>query len=193
MKKYILMIGCVLAAYITQAQTIYSISYDTSLGLGDTGDFAGNFNGRGVTMLDIRAYVTDNLTVGGSFGWHVLYEEETGTFEQDNLTVSGTQKRYLNSFPIMANVHYNFGEDGEITPYAGLGIGTYSIERRVDMGLFSDTINQWHFGLAPEVGVIFPVAYNSALILKAKYNHAFEAGGVPQRQYMVFGIGYAWY
>lgn len=176
----------------SMAQSIFSITWDTSLGTGETGDYISKFSARGVTFFEFRSFVSDNISVGGSIGWHVLFEKESGTFTDNNQTATGTQLRYLNSFPIMASSHYYFGDDGSIAPYIGLGLGAYSVEQRTDMGLFSSIKDNWHFGLAPEVGTIFPISLYSNIILKVKYNYIFESSAGPH-QYMNFSLGFAWY
>jgi hypothetical protein len=70
----------------------------------------------------------------------------------------------------------------------GTGVGTYYIENRAELGLTSVTVNKWHFGIAPEVGVLVPSSRVGDGLLSVKYNYAFEAGGV-ERAYWTFGVG----
>lgn len=194
MNKYLIILLFPLLPLAANAQTIYSATWDTSLGTGTTSDYIGAFSGRGVTFLDIRSFVSSNVSIGGSIGLHALYEEVSGSFVNQNRTTTGTQKRYINSLPIMFNSHYYFGEDdGSITPYIGLGIGTYVVDQRTDVGLFRVEDNGWLFGLAPEVGLLLPIAGDKALILKAKYNYAFESSSFGPYEYLNFGVGFAWY
>ncbi len=196
MKKNIILILILLVPFFTKAQTIFSAAYETGLPVGETNDYIGAFSGRGVTFLDIRAFVNPNLTLGGAISWQVLYEEKTGTFtNEEQQTITGTTKRYINSFPFMAHAHYYFGQDdGSPNPYAGLGLGAFTVEQRTEAGLFSSTTDEWHFGIVPEVGILFPTTDDTAVILKVKYNHAFENGGnVGPYQYFNFGLGFAWY
>lgn len=84
-------------------------SYSTVLGVKDTKDFADGFSWRGVS-LDVNKGLTDDFTVGGTIGWHVLSENGSGTGEFDAGAISGTAFRYVNSMPLLATGHYYIGQ-----------------------------------------------------------------------------------
>lgn len=176
------------------AQGLFSVSYDVGLPLGGTADYIGapSFRGFGV---EARGFITDNLTYGGSFNWAVFYEE-IGPKEWTNEiegtgTAFGTQYRYINSFPIMATMHYYFGEWDDTRLYVGGGLGTQKIDQRTDFGLYTDNQNKWRFALAPEIGVLIPVNFNSSINLSAKYQYAVKAGNADAVSYLNFKIGLA--
>ena len=56
--------------------------------------------------------------------------------------------------------------------------------------LFDD--NNWHFGLAPEVGVTFPLGWRVAGFGMVRYNYAFSSGGTGAIQYWGINLGVAW-
>jgi hypothetical protein len=107
--------------------------------------------------------------------------------------ISGTQLRYFNAVPLLVNAHYYFGSRGGIRPYAGLNVGTYWIERRVDIGLSSFKDDNWHLGWAPEAGIIVPLGRPEvALIADVRYNWAFSAGGTGDQKYWGFNVGFVY-
>lgn len=193
MKRYLYLIAIfILITTGSFAQGLFSISYDIGLPIGTTSDFIGqpSFRGFGV---EGRGFITDNLSYGGSFNWAVFYEEfgpqeweidETGT-------AYGKQYRYINSFPLMATMHYYFGEWDATRLYAGAGIGAQKIDQRTDFGLYTVNDNNWRFGFAPEVGVLIPVNFNSSINLSAKYQYAVKSGDNDAVSYISFKIGLA--
>ena len=195
MKRYIYIIALVIMASTSAfAQGLFSVTYDIGLPMGSTTDFIGapSFRGFGI---EGRAFITDNLTYGGSFNWAVFYEEfgpqEWTDEEQETRTAYGKQYRYINSFPLMATMHYYFGEWDETRIYAGGGIGAQKIDQRTDVGIYTINSNKWRFGLAPEVGVLIPVNFNSSINVAVRYQYAVKAGDADAVSYLNFKIGLA--
>ena len=173
---------------------LFSMTYDLSFPMGETRDIVSKTSWRGGTLVDGRAFLSDQISLGGSFGWHVFTSKEEGTFEAGNTTASGTLVRTINAFPLMATGHYYFGSDIEPNPYIGLGIGTTSVTTQTDFGLFTDKTNAWEFAIAPQVGVLVPINYNVHGHVKLTYHHAFQAGDARfSTSYLSLGIGLAWY
>jgi hypothetical protein len=93
----------------------------------------------------------------------------------------------------MASIHRYLGAPRGTRPYIGLSAGPQAIERRVEVGLYQINDNNWHFGFAPEIGVILPFDRYMKGMVNVKYNHAFAAGEFGQSyQYFTFNIGIAW-
>ena len=193
MKKIIYLIGIlVLAETSVFAQGMFGISYDIGVPLGSTSEYIGapSFRGFGV---EGRGFITDNLSYGGSFNWAVFYEE-VGPDEwpvEEFGTVYGKQYRYINSFPLMATMHYYFGEWDATRLYAGAGLGAQKIDQRTDVGIYTVNSKKWRFGFAPEVGVLIPVNFSSSLNLALKYQYAVKAGDAEAVSYLNFKIGFA--
>jgi len=166
----------------------WSSQYSTVLGVGDTGDFAGGLSWRGVTF-DVERATSDNVTLGLTFGWHVLDEQNTGTTQFPQGAISGTAFRYINSAPILLTGNYFFGDRTSIRPYVGAGAGTYWIENRTEAGVFYVDDSNWHFGLLGEAGILIPRPGGAGITLSARYNWALETNDT-ERQYMTFSIGY---
>jgi hypothetical protein len=98
----------------------------------------------------------------------------------------------VNSFPILGNVSYFFGESGRLRPYLGVNAGVYVMEHRLDIGLYSIHETNVHFGFAPEAGIAFPIHPELSAVLNSRYNYALSAGSIDDQAYVTFGVGLAW-
>ncbi|MEI9947519.1 MAG: hypothetical protein WDO74_00665 [Pseudomonadota bacterium] len=137
------------------------VAYNTAVGLGDTHDFAPDFSFLGFSF-DWRARVTDNFWPGVSLAWQSLYGKGQKTLEFGQTTFTGTIATSLNVFPMLATGNYYFLTDPRgVRPYAGLGVGAYAAEHRLDVGVWTITDTSWHFGLAPELGAVLPTGRTS--------------------------------
>jgi len=170
-------------------QWMWNAKYSTAMGMGTTSDYAGGFSWRGATF-DIEKATSNNLTVGLTFGWHVLDEKNTGTEFYDEGAVSGTAFRYMNSAPILLTGNYFLGQRGSIRPYIGAGAGTYYIENRTEAGIIAITDSNWHLGLLGEAGLSIPRPGGTSLTLSARYNWGLETNDI-ERQYWTFSLGYS--
>ena len=174
------------------------VTYQVSFPVGDTKDFTGSTSFLGFG-LDFRYTVQKSTTVGLALGWNIFSERTTKTAElgsQNPGAITGTQDRYLNSFPIMANVHYYFGKKRGIRPYVGLNAGGFYMLQRFDIGVVSLQKDRWEWGIAPEAGVIIPIERNLAIMISGKYNYAFT-GKSPldtdiKHSYVGLVIGFVW-
>ena len=193
MKKLIYITAiCLLTSFGAKAQGMMSVSYDIGVPMGGTSDFIGQPSFRGFG-LEGRVFIYDYLSYGGSFNWSVFYEEvEAQEWPlEDGGTAYGKQYRYINSFPLMATMHYYFGEWNSTRLYAGTGIGTQKINQRRDVGLYTVEDRDWRFAIAPEIGVLIPVNYNSSLNISARYQYAAKTGKTDAVSYLSFKIGLA--
>ncbi|MCG6915354.1 outer membrane beta-barrel protein [bacterium BMS3Abin03] len=181
------------------AQQMYTVgTYQISLPLGDTKEYTGNTSFRGIGF-DFRYSVKKATTVGLSLGWNVFYERIRKTSEiktEHPGSITGTQDRFLNAFPIMANVHYYFGEKRGIRPYIGLNAGGYYMLQRFEIGIISLKEDRWDWGIAPEAGIVFPVDEGYAIIINGKYNYAFSGmsplGTDIKHSYLGINVGFVW-
>jgi outer membrane protein W len=184
------------------AQSLGSITYNMSFPTDNLSDFIDkpSFKGFGI---EGRWFQSKNLSLGLSFAWTVFDERVSDPIQivQDgvNGTVSGTQVRVVNSLPILATAHYYTGKRrDQFRFYFGTGVGMYYIKQRLEIGLVAFESNNWHFGLAPEVGVLLSFSRELTMILNTKYNYAFSAGtslgGGDDNTYAYWGInvGFVW-
>jgi hypothetical protein len=173
------------------AQTFTAVTYQPAQPLGNTQDFADNFGWRGIG-LDFKKMVRDNVALGLSFGWQVFDQQTDEVVSAFGVDISGDQFRYVNSFPLLANVSYFLGTPGGVRPYLAANVGTYIMEHRLDIGLYTIHETNWHFGFGPEVGLAFPLRPDLAGVLMSRYNYALSAGSVDEQSYLSVGIGLAW-
>ncbi len=115
------------------------------------------------------------FTVGISASWHVFDQQLSGTTLLPQGALTGHQNRYINSFPVMATVHYYFGDPSKTRVFIGGGIGTYYVLQRFEIGVLAFEEGDWHFGVYPELGVQIPFS-DADLFVSGRYNRAFEAG-----------------
>lgn len=131
--------------------------------------------------IEGRRFFDKNISGGLSFGWNIFDQRiaEPIIIDEEGFsgTISGTQIRYVNAFPILANAHYYLGKRKDFRFFLGGGVGVYYILQRLDLGVWSLESNNWHFGLAPEAGFLIPFGDGeSNIIVTGKYNHAFSSG-----------------
>jgi len=164
-------------------------SYSISVPVEKTKDFTDETSYLGFA-LEGRKVVNDRWTVGTHLGWLVFDSETSESVTSGNTTITGKQFRYLNVFPLLVNAHFYLGESGRVRPYGGVNLGAYVIERRVEISLVALEDTEWHFGLAPEAGLILPLKYNVRGLVNAKYNLAFATDEQPEQSYWSFTIGF---
>ena len=174
-----------------QSKWFFGFSYNVSVPTSNTKAFSDALSWRGATF-EGRRLVKENVSVGFEAGWQVFFEETAETINLDVADVTGDQFRYTNSFPLLLNAHYYVGRRGGVRPFVGTGVGAIIVERRVEIGLVAITESNWHFGVAPEIGVAFPLGWRSAGFLNARWYYAPPSGGAPSQSYFSFGLGVAW-
>ena len=192
MNKFFLIIGLALASIVAKGQeTVIIVNYLPSLSLGETADFTDNFSPRGVDF-EVNKFLKEDLSVGFVIGWNIFREKISGeTFDYRELTITGTQFRYTNVTPLNVNVkkYFSAGEESDIRPYAGVGLGTNYAKRTNEIGVFVLSEDKWQFNVAPEIGLHYDMNRNNILSLKVKYNYSPKAGDFPATSYLSFGIG----
>lgn len=177
MKKISIILILIAVPFISMAQlSMFNLNYSMAVPMSETSDYIGNTSFRGVSF-EGRAFLNDNISVGGYIGWNVFDEtKHNANFSGNGVDVHGTQFRFLNVLPIQVIGHYYIGgEFDRITPYVGLGVGTTHSLQRVEIGLVAFENNNWHLGFSPEVGVYIPVNYNLGFNVTARYDYAVES------------------
>ena len=193
MKLILTTIAIVVLSLTTYSQALYSLTYTMSFGSGDLHKYINNTSFRGFTF-DGQGFVSDQVSVGGLFNWTTFYEELAGeSFTVGTATVTGKQYRYINTFPMLLTGHYYFHTD-EYEPrfYVGAGAGAYKIIQRTDAGIWSFEDNYWHFGLSPEVGLLYPVGMDSYFNFNFRYHYAFKTSNTIDYSWFGLSVGFAW-
>jgi outer membrane protein W len=193
MKKYIIIAVFFMSGLSLSAQSLWNITYDMSVPLGDTKEIVDKVSFRGVG-IDGRGFISKNVSVGGSFSWNTFYNsEENQTITEDNITITGNHYNYGNYVPLMVTSHYYFGEDGGVRTYVGAGAGTIWKEETIYVGSIQALFdNNWQFGFMPEVGIYIPVATSSLFFINAKYTYGVSTKNLNATSYINFGVGFAW-
>jgi len=168
-----------------------SLNYSFGLPTGDLKEFIDNSSARGI-VFEARSFQSDQFSIGFSVGWQVFKDRLEGTFSEDGVDVTGTQVRYVNTLPLMVIGHYYLGSTDGVRPYLGAGLGTVHSLNRTDLGLFSDSNNNWHFGFYPEAGLYIPLSFDMGLNLSAKYNYALGTSDSIDYSYLGLSLGFTW-
>ena len=175
----------------SQGGGIWNFQWVIGFPVGETNDFLDQTSFRGFG-LEGRGYVTDKLTVGGRAAWQTFYQDNGFVTSElgDNGAISGFQRRYINAIPLTVNSHYYFGY-GLVLPYVGVGIGGYYIETRDYLGIYYVREKAWHFGVAPEVGVVVPFGSGSStgLNVALKYQYAAKTKDTQAVSWVELDIG----
>jgi hypothetical protein len=189
-KEYHLLLLFLTAATIASAQSSFAIQYSINFPMGTTSDYIEKTSFAGATA-DYRYKVMPALHVGVSIGWYSFYEEkayDSYTTQNESMTLSGKQFRYVNSVPILVTADYVFSEE-KISPFAGLGIGTTYNSHNTEMGLYEIQVDSWHFTLAPEAGVRIGINESVAGYVSARYNYSLETSALDAQSYLTLNIG----
>ena len=187
------------SAATASAESLSTITYTISAPVGDTKEFIDSTSFLGVDF-NYRHFLSDRVSVGGSVGWNVFDQKRTelATIRTDDFNgdISGTQFRYINSFPIMATAHYYLGNTDGTHAYVGGRAGLYYVKQRLELGTVAFAKDGWQFGVVPEVGVIAPINYSTKFIANVQYNLPVSSGtflGGESRswQSIAFNVGIA--
>ncbi len=178
--KYLTIILLFLSVNLFAQDFLGILSYNTAMPVSKSADYISEVSWKGFSF-EGRTFSSRHWTFGGMFGWNIFDTKITDLIVIDDETtgtaVKGTQIRYTNSFPMMVNGHFYIGKKrSTLRPYFGVGIGTYYIIQRFEIGVFQREVSNWHFGLAPEVGFLLALSRSTSLIVSAKLNYAFSSG-----------------
>ena len=194
MKKAIIILAlAVLGGTSAFSQNVWTINYDIGLPLGAMTDYISKTSFRGFS-INGNAYVTDKVSLGGTFQWNTFYEKYTrDTYELADGAITSTVWAKMYTMPLLFNARYNFKPEGTIRPYVGLGTGAYYIQQESQVGMFIENLKNWRFGLAPEAGLYYPLGMSDlGLHAKVTYNYVFYNNVRPINNdlgYLNFSIG----
>ena len=191
MKYITIILLIILSSAAVQAQSsLFGMTYDVSIPTGETEKLISGIQWRGMG-LEGRWYTSKNTSLGFAWDWNVFQEVVLTTANRENLTVTGNQVRNINAFPFLMTGHFYFQGGAVVQPYFGLGAGVYFVKKRLNIGILSLDEDTWQLGLAPEVGFLFPMDMGFNLLLKLKYNYAFDAGKGDAVSYFGINVGFA--
>jgi hypothetical protein len=181
-----------LASGQAERSSWFGLNWSMASSTGTTKEFVSDYSFRGLG-LEWRQMKGRN-SYGLSLGWNVMNEETAETTSLPNVDLTGFQFRYINAYSILLAGHTYLGAPGRARPFLGVKTGTYYLNRRVDVGLWSISDNSWHFGVAPEIGFVVPLkqSYGSESFYTAfRYNYALAAGSTPKQSWFAIDVGIA--
>jgi outer membrane protein W len=196
MKKQISIVLLLLAAAAVHAQDLsgFRINYDMAIPTGGfNADFINKTSWRGISF-DSRWEVKENVTAGFNIGWQVFsqrLDNITEVLGNGGTTVNGTQFRYVNTFPMQANVHYYFGDEYMMRPWVGLSIGTAFSDQRTQVGFSEIKRTSWSFAVTPQVGLDIPLNSDEvSFTVNMRYNQFFQNEVSFDYSFLVFSAGF---
>lgn len=195
-RSMILSAALLLVAQASAAQDWYGVAtWNISFPVEDTKTFVDETSFRGFN-LEFRKAFNGATTVGIMTGWDVFHQRTDELIEFEGGAVSGSQDRYINSFPIMLGAHRYFGERGSTRPYVGLNAGGWVVIRTLRIGISEFEEDSWDWGVIPEVGVVVPMSYGSSFIVNGRYQWSFTTqdlrGNDEDLTYWSLHVGFAW-
>jgi hypothetical protein len=174
-----------------------SLLYQFGIPIGETHAYISDVSWRGLGV-DLAWMANPSISIGLSLAWNVFYENTTAVVsrlpgnQQPGFAVYGNQDRSFNFFPLLVDFRYLPRLNNGIRPFFGLGIGGYITAQNLGIGLTSYTQTAFQLGVAPEVGVLFPVQGGAGVEVSARYNLAFSGGGIDLQQWLSLSLGLVW-
>jgi hypothetical protein len=177
--KYIKIILPVMLITFTSFSQNFITGFSWSMGFatGNTADYIGSPSFTGFHIEGHRM-LKPNVSVGITTGWNILNEKNNETITVNQTSITGPQGRYLNIIPIFLNASYYFksNRNAKFVPFIRANVGTYYILQRFDIGVYRFDNDNWHFGVAPELGFMVAASREISVLFNAKYNYAFDSG-----------------
>jgi hypothetical protein len=181
-----------LASTVTFSQGTYlGGTYSIGIPVGGLEKYISAASYRGLNFEGVKEF-NSKFAVGWLLGWSVFSEKrKNDVYTDDNLTLTGTQYRYMNLFPMLVRGLYEFGEHEGTRPFIGSGLGvTYDIAR-TNVGLFSFQKTGWHFTVAPEIGMKIPLGYAN-IIAGLRYSYGVKTKELGGISYFSINLGLIW-
>lgn len=170
-------------------QNRYSLQYSIGLPAGNLNDYINQASFRGIGV-DYEYMTPFNVSFGLDAGINTFYERKGyDTYTDGTVSITGTQYRYTNSYPIMGSVGYYLLPNQIINPYASLGIGTIYTARDTDIGLYQAEVNTWQFSLRPEIGIIYNFTPGFGVKVAGKYYQAFDTSELDAQSFVAIDVG----
>jgi len=158
-------------------QQLFGMSYNMGFPQGDMKSKMNNNSYLGFG-IEGRQYIHPDISFGISFNWNKFQSSES------IIGLPGIEERKIDSFPLLLNLHYYFFEEhDELRPYFGLNAGTYFINNRLLSSAGPRQDKNWHFGFAPELGIMMRLMSDLNMLIMIRYNYAVESGGSGNYEY----------
>lgn len=187
---------CALLAPRAAAQDWFGMAtWQVSFPTADTKEFTDEVSFRGVG-LDFRRTLRGGTSAAVMMAWNVFHERTNGTLDFGYGAVSGSQDRYINSFPVMIGLLQYVGDKRGTRGYVALNGGGYVLIKTFRMGVTEFEEDEWEWGVAPEVGVVVPFTTGAWLVVNGRYQWSPTSETVANTEadltYYQINIGFMW-
>jgi hypothetical protein len=176
-------------------RSLFSFNYSLSFPMGDLNDFISKPGVKGFDA-ELKAFVTDNIAVGGMIGYQGFYEKyDRNTYTFENGALTSTLFAYYWTVPIRVVADYFIAPGSFIQPFIGLSTGLNYNERRLEIGFYYIDDKSWNYVIAPEAGLIIPVGKYSewGFSAKVRYNyHVYNRDNFNGLQYLDVALGFSY-
>lgn len=170
-------------------------TYQVSFPAGDTQKFVDEVSFRGAG-LDFRRTLSGGTSAAVMMAWNVFHERTEGTLDFGYGAVSGSQDRYINSFPVMIGILQYFGNKRSTRPYIALNGGGFVLIKTFRIGVTEIEEDEWEWGLAPEVGVVIPITTGAWFVVNGRYQWSPTSENIAQTEvdltYYQINVGFMW-
>ena len=193
----IILLLLVMASGAYAGDLMYAFTYEIAKPSGDTSDFIDKLSPIG-GGIEIRGFDNRPFPAGLSFSFsghfNAFSEDVSYTSPGSYLLAAAdanTEKRSMTAIPVLVHSDYHFTllrDEPAAVPYLGVAVGGYWIKTETEMHGVTEDCSSWHFGMAPEAGVMIPVGPKALLILGVRYNYIFNSDHDGQ-QYFTLGLG----
>ena len=178
--KYIIAVIAIVSCTSFAQELLTNATWSIGIPVSKTNQFTTDVTYQGFTISG-RRFLDKENSVGFMAGWNIFDERNAEPINvisgTGSGTISGTQVRSINSFPLLVGLHHHYGKKDDMRAFIGLNTGLYYILQRLDIGTYRLDNDNWHFGLAPEAGVIIPFdGEDTGFYVGARYNYAFDSG-----------------
>ena len=180
--KWMIVVLCLCAAASTTSAQRYfaSLMWSVATPAGSYRSFVTETSASGIG-LDLQWWVKDQISAGVTVGynmWSDVYRNSTHNFQSGeyDAAINGTQIHTVNSVTIMASSRYVFGRSRDVRPFVGVAAGAITSNQVLDVGFVEFNETNWHLGVAPSVGVLIPVSWQTMVDLSARMSYGFPSG-----------------
>ena len=188
------MFGLGLFMTVTQAQSVFRLSYQIGVPMGETRDFIDASAFKGMSFEYYHEVGREDLFLGVEAGWnffHKTYDRETYDFDVGAVTIK--QWRYKHVIPVTMNLLYEFADVGNVHFYGKYGLGVYWVNDEVWAGFLEVDSDKALFGMVPGIGfTVEPsdfVGFNVAAEYQFIVNGQARLNDRTHAQYWNFKVG----